>query len=161
MQETGHSFSVEPSASVDFLHFQSCIFIVDISNPYDRPVDEISPWQLIGLDTMLVEEHLSFRLGRKMDLADEQQSSSVLSRLTPYSVKEQSYLRRETDETSTDDANNDLLIQDTILPHRKRIRKDTYLSNPQPALPTDQSSPPVGITSSPSLEVSRSSFVFG
>ena len=108
---------------------------------------------------MLVEEHISFRLGRKTDLADEQQAPSVLSRLTPYSSKEQSYLRREIDETSPIDSDNDLLIHDTILPHRKRIRKDTFLALQQQYLPTDQSSPSTGLPAGQILEVSRSSFV--
>lgn len=68
-------------------------------------------------------------MGRKTDVVndDEQRSLSNISRLTPDES-------RDFNENKTNDIDdNDPLIHDSILPHRKRIRKDTlqYLQSQQ------------------------------
>ena len=66
-------------------------------------------------------------MGRRTDVDhddDEQQSSSSPSS-TRVAHESQTNLNRNFDEDKPDD---DPLIHDTILPHRKRIRRDTLLS---------------------------------
>jgi hypothetical protein len=68
---------------------------------------------------------------------NEQQSSTNVSRMTPNSTKHESQTNpnQNFDEHKmNDDDDSDLLIHDTILPHRKRIRKDTlqYIQTQQP-----------------------------
>lgn len=57
---------------------------------------------------------------------NEQQSSSIVSRMSSNSIKNESPTNpiRDLDENKMNDDDNDPLIHDTILPHRKRIRKD-------------------------------------
>lgn len=75
-------------------------------------------------------------MGRKSDmLNDEKQQSSEISGTSLDLMRQTS----ETTSTGVDDENpmddNDLLIHDTVLPHRKRIRKDPsyYVQSQQPA----------------------------
>jgi hypothetical protein len=60
---------------------------------------------------------------------EQQTSSTNVSRMTPTnSIKHESQTNpnQDFDENKmNDDDDSDLLIRDTILPHRKRIRKDT------------------------------------
>ncbi|CAF0901894.1 unnamed protein product [Adineta steineri] len=88
-------------------------------------------------------------MGRKTDINnddddDEQQSSSSASRMTPNSNKHESQYNLyrnfgENKSNNHNDDDNDLLIHDTILPHRKRVRKDTlqYLQPQQSTNSTD------------------------
>ena len=87
-------------------------------------------------------------MGRKTDMSnddddddDEQQSSSTVSRMTPNSIKHESPYKfhRHFDENHMNDDGNDLLIHDTILPHRKRVRKDTlqYFQHQQSTATTE------------------------
>jgi hypothetical protein len=70
-------------------------------------------------------------MGRKTDIDnddDEQQSTSSTSSsstTTRIAHESQTNLNRNLDEDKLDD---DPLIHDTILPHRKRVRRDTLLS---------------------------------
>ncbi|CAF3950166.1 unnamed protein product [Adineta steineri] len=68
-------------------------------------------------------------MGRRTDIDnddDEQQStSSTSSSSTRLAHESQANIHQTIDEDKLD---NDLLIHDTVLPHRKRIRRDTLLS---------------------------------
>jgi len=74
-------------------------------------------------------------MGRKTDILNDekQQLSSNISRMSSDSIEHESQTNsnRNFYETKMDD--NDPLIHDTILPHRKRIRKDPlqYVQPPQ------------------------------
>ncbi|CAF4699777.1 unnamed protein product [Rotaria socialis] len=68
-------------------------------------------------------------MGRRRDLDNddnEQQTSSIVSRISSDLNKRESQNSpiRNLDENKMNDDDNDLLIHDTILPHRKRIKKD-------------------------------------
>ena len=60
---------------------------------------------------------------------EQQTSSTNVSRMTPTNLikhESQTNPNQDFDENKmNDDDDSDLLIRDTILPHRKRIRKDT------------------------------------
>ncbi|CAF1686316.1 unnamed protein product [Adineta ricciae] len=91
-------------------------------------------------------------MGRKADLTNDDdddamhQSPSGLTRLIPNSTKHESQLNnpnshhRSCDENRLHDDGNDLLIHDTILPHRKRVRKDTlqYLQPQQSTMSSSE-----------------------
>ncbi len=69
-------------------------------------------------------------MGRKTDVDndDEPKSLSRVSQMSPNSIKyeSQNNFNRDLNENKmNDNDDNDPLIHDTILPHRKRIRKDT------------------------------------
>lgn len=74
-------------------------------------------------------------MGRKTDLLnDDKQQTSEASGTSPDSIKHESEINshRLFDENQMDD--HDLLIHDTVLPHRKRIRKDPsqFIQSQQP-----------------------------
>lgn len=62
-------------------------------------------------------------MGRKTDLIDENSAT-----ISPMRRLHDSPERPSSELTNTNDTSDDLLIQDRILPHRKRIRKDTFQS---------------------------------
>jgi len=77
-------------------------------------------------------------MGRKTDVDndDEQKSLSRVSQMSPNSIKyeSQNNFNRDLNENKmNDNDDNDPLIHDSILPHRKRIRKDTlqYIQSQQ------------------------------
>ncbi len=77
-------------------------------------------------------------MGRKTDVDndDEQRSLSRVSQMSPNSIKyeSQNNSNRDLNEYKmNDNDDNDPLIHDSILPHRKRIRKDTlqYIQSQQ------------------------------
>jgi hypothetical protein len=77
-------------------------------------------------------------MGRKteFDNDDEQQSLSNVSRMSSYESQNNS--NRDLNEYKMNDIDdNDPLIHDSILPHRKRIRKDTlqYIQSQQSSTP--------------------------
>lgn len=88
-------------------------------------------------------------MGRKTDLLnDEKQQTSEASGTSPDSMRHESEMNsnRDMDENQMDD--QDLLIHDTVLPHRKRIRKD-----PSQFVQSQQAA-----TSYPKVDVSSISF---
>lgn len=62
-------------------------------------------------------------MGRRTDIDDEQQSTSSNSSSTRLVHESQMHSNEE-----KFDDDDDPLIQDKILPHRKRVRRDTLLS---------------------------------
>jgi hypothetical protein len=86
-------------------------------------------------------------MGRKTDINndddddDKQRSSFNVSPMAASSTKRESQynLHRDLDENKMNDDGNDLLIHDTILPHRKRIRKDTlqYIQSQQSTISSE------------------------
>jgi hypothetical protein len=81
-------------------------------------------------------------------------AATVLSRLTSNTIEDQMYFRRNSLESVMNDNNHDLLIHDTILPHRKRIRKDTILSVQQQSMEPGQHSTTMTTSAGPSFDVS-------
>ncbi|CAF1684842.1 unnamed protein product, partial [Adineta ricciae] len=79
-------------------------------------------------------------MGRRTDIDnddDEQQSTSSTTSSSSTRLAHESQTNPNTN-SDEDKLDNDLLIHDTVLPHRKRIRRDTLLSIQQPQHPHQQ-----------------------
>ena len=97
-------------------------------------------------------------MGRKTDMhrdnnGEQNSSTTVLSCMASNSMPAESHLHRDIDEHHQLD-DHDLLIHDTILPHRKRIRKDTLLSMSQQCLQAEHEQSSLMINACKLLDVS-------
>jgi hypothetical protein len=90
---------------------------------------ELKRYQWLENSTIFqIKTITSIEMGRRTDMDnddDEQQSTTSSSSSTRMAHESQINPNRNLDEDKSDD---DPLIHDTILPHRKRVRRDTLLS---------------------------------